>query len=60
VARTLGLDQSLIVPTSVADVVMKAPRPQYAALSNEKLARAGVIMPRWDDAIARYLPRRSA
>ena len=59
-ARTLGLDGSLIVPTSVADVVMKAPRPQFAVLSNAKLARAGVIMPRWEDAVARYLSRRPA
>jgi len=60
VARTLGLDESLIVPTSVAGVVMKAPRPQYAVLSNEKLSRAGVVMPRWEDAIARYLSRLPA
>jgi dTDP-4-dehydrorhamnose reductase len=60
VARTLGLDESLIVPTSVTDVVMKAPRPQFAVLSNEKLARAGVIMPRWEDAVARYLSRLPA
>jgi dTDP-4-dehydrorhamnose reductase len=59
-ARTLGLDESLIVPTSVADVVMKAPRPQFAVLSNAKLARAGVIMPRWEDAVARYLSRLPA
>jgi dTDP-4-dehydrorhamnose reductase len=60
VARTLGLDESLIVPTSVTDVVMKAPRPQFAVLSNEKLARAGVTMPRWEDAVARYLSRLPA
>ena len=60
VARTLGLDESLIVPTSVAGVVMKAPRPQYAVLSNEKLSRSGVVMPRWEDAIARYLSRLPA
>jgi dTDP-4-dehydrorhamnose reductase len=60
VARTLGLDESLIVPTSVSAVVMKAPRPQFAVLSNEKLARAGVIMPRWEDAVARYLSRLPA
>ena len=60
VARTLGLDESLIVPTSVSGVVMKAPRPQFAVLSNEKLARAGVTMPRWEDAIARYLSRLPA
>ena len=60
IARTLGLDGSLIVPTSVTGVAMKAPRPQFAVLSNEKLARAGVNMPRWEDAIARYLSRLPA
>jgi dTDP-4-dehydrorhamnose reductase len=57
VARRLGLDESLIVATSVSSVALKAPRPQYAVLSNEKLARAGVTMPRWEDAIVRYLSR---
>ena len=42
----------------VADVPMKAPRPQYCALSNAKLAAAGVTMPTWQDAIGRYLARR--
>jgi dTDP-4-dehydrorhamnose reductase len=43
----------------VADVPMRAPRPQYCALSNEKLARAGVEMPTWQDAISRYVQRRA-
>jgi dTDP-4-dehydrorhamnose reductase len=60
VARRLGLDESLIVPTSVTAVAMVAPRPRYAVLSNEKLSRAGVAMPRWEDAIARYLSRLPA
>jgi dTDP-4-dehydrorhamnose reductase len=41
----------------VADVPMKAPRPQYCALSNAKLAAAGVRMPSWQDAIGRYIDR---
>ena len=41
----------------VADVPMKAPRPQYCALSNAKLAAAGVSMPAWQDAIRRYIER---
>jgi dTDP-4-dehydrorhamnose reductase len=36
-------------------VKMKARRPQYAALSNAKLAAAGVVMPTWQDALRRYL-----
>ncbi len=57
IARMLGLDERLLVPVSVADVRLKAARPQYAALSNRKLADAGVPMPSWEDALARYLTR---
>ena len=32
---------------------MRARRPQYAALSNAKLARAGITMPMWQDALKR-------
>lgn len=54
IARLLGRDAQL-VPVRVADVPMRARRPQFAALSNEKLRRAGVDMPSWQDALARYL-----
>jgi len=30
-------------------------RPTYCALSNEKLRRAGLVMPTWQDALARHL-----
>jgi dTDP-4-dehydrorhamnose reductase len=54
IGRQLGIEPDL-VPVKVADVPMRARRPQYAALSNEKLARAGIQMPTWQDALARYL-----
>jgi dTDP-4-dehydrorhamnose reductase len=54
IARILRVDANL-VPVKVADVPMKAKRPQYAALSNAKLARAGFEMPSWQDALRRYL-----
>ncbi len=44
-----------LVPVKVADVPMKARRPQYCALSNAKLRAAGVSMPDWRDAVRRYL-----
>lgn len=56
IARILGRDARL-VPVRVADVPMRARRPQYAALSNDKLRRAGVEMPAWNDALQRYLAR---
>jgi dTDP-4-dehydrorhamnose reductase len=59
--RLRGRDAAL-VPVRVADVPMRARRPQYAALSNAKLINAGVPMPTWQDALRRYLtsePRAS-
>lgn len=54
IGRILQVEPDL-VPVKVADVPMKARRPQYAALSNAKLARAGFAMPGWQDALRRYL-----
>jgi dTDP-4-dehydrorhamnose reductase len=39
----------------MADVKLVAPRPRFAALSNAKLTGAGVAMPTWQDALARYV-----
>lgn len=55
IARCLGQGDAMLQPMSVNDVQLKAPRPQYAALSNAKLAAAGFAMPPWQDAIRRYL-----
>jgi dTDP-4-dehydrorhamnose reductase len=60
IARLLDQPESTLKPVSVRDVKLRAPRPQYAALSNAKLARAGYPMPSWQDALQRYLTRRSA
>jgi len=59
VARLLDRPASCLKPVSVRDVSFRAPRPQYAALSNAKLAQAGCLMPTWQDALARYLERRT-
>jgi dTDP-4-dehydrorhamnose reductase len=55
--RQLGIGDadSRLDAVSVADVKLRASRPQYSALSNEKLRAAGVAMPSWQDALARYL-----
>ena len=62
VARTLAgcLDapERLVEPATLADVRFRAPRPAYCALSNAKLAEAGVSLPSWEDAVARYAARR--
>lgn len=59
IARLLARPANL-VPVKVADVPLRPPRPKYCALSNEKLASAGVSMPTWQDALARYLKVRLA
>lgn len=56
VASLLGADPGLLTLTSVRDVTLRAARPVYCALSNEKIAAAtGTVPPTWQDAIARYV-----
>ena len=55
IAARLGAGEEALKPISVNDVHLRASRPKFAALSNEKLARAGYAMPTWQDAIGRYL-----
>ena len=54
IARQLGVDARLL-PVKVADVPMRAPRPQYCALSNARLSALGVQMPSWQDALTRHI-----
>lgn len=56
IASRLGVDAA-IEPVAMASMPMRAARPLYCALSNEKLRAAGVAMPPWQDAVARYLGR---
>ena len=60
IARLLDQPETTLKPVSVRDVKLRAPRPQFAALSNAKLARAGYAMPSWQDALRRYLARDTA
>jgi dTDP-4-dehydrorhamnose reductase len=53
-ARQLEIEPRL-KPVRMADVPLRARRPQYCALSNEKLASIGIVMPAWQDALQRYL-----
>jgi dTDP-4-dehydrorhamnose reductase len=54
-ARLLGLDEARFDVVRFADVKFPAPRPRYCALSNARLAAAGIEMPSWQDALGRYL-----
>lgn len=42
-------------PLTLENAALAAPRPRYCALSNAKLASAGIRMPTWQDALTRYL-----
>jgi dTDP-4-dehydrorhamnose reductase len=58
-ARLLGVTPQLDAVT-LADVKLKAERPRYCALSNEKLQAAlGYALPPWQDALARYVRERA-
>jgi dTDP-4-dehydrorhamnose reductase len=59
-AASLMASRTEIVPVSVHDVQLKAARPQYCALSNEKLRQAGIEMPSWRDALARHVRASSS
>jgi dTDP-4-dehydrorhamnose reductase len=54
-ARLLGKPETRLTPVRTSEVTLKAARPQYCALSNEKLRAAGVEMPPWQEALAHYL-----
>jgi len=53
-ARQLGVEPRFD-RVKMADVALRAARPQYCALSNEKLRSAGIDMPTWQDALRRYV-----
>jgi dTDP-4-dehydrorhamnose reductase len=56
IARLIGRDADL-VPVKSTDVKLKAKRPVYCALSNDKLKDAGIPMPTWQQAVAKYISR---
>ena len=42
-------------PMTLATAGLRAKRPRYCALSNEKLVSAGILMPSWEDAVREFL-----
>ena len=52
-AERLGV-QPAIRGITLDELKLRAPRPRFCALSNRKLAAAGVEMPHWRDALGRY------
>ena len=53
-ARLLGVSWKM-KPLTLGTAALAAPRPRYCAMSPAKLADAGIVMPPWEDALARYL-----
>jgi dTDP-4-dehydrorhamnose reductase len=53
-ARLLGVEPRL-TPVRMADMDLRATRPVYCALSNDKLRSIGIEMPSWQEALARSL-----
>jgi dTDP-4-dehydrorhamnose reductase len=53
-ARQLGVEPRL-TPVRMSDLQLKARRPLYCALSNEKLRSIGIEMPPWTDAVQRFV-----
>ena len=56
-ARCLGIAdvEARLIPVRLDQMALRAPRPKYCALSNARLAAAGIAMPAWQDGVARYL-----
>lgn len=57
VARELHVS-GRVEPIQVASLTSVAPRPQFCALSNEKLRQAGIEIPDWRSAISRHIHQR--
>lgn len=52
--------EAALLEVRLADAELLTPRPRFAALSNERLRGLGIIMPTWQDALARYVAARQA
>jgi dTDP-4-dehydrorhamnose reductase len=62
IARLLGKPADLR-PITLDSVSLRARRPRYSALDNTRLRAAGIMMPTWQDALARFVgsdPTRGA
>jgi dTDP-4-dehydrorhamnose reductase len=58
IRRQLGSRATIEAITMSEAGTLRAPRPAYCALSNDKLRSVGVVMPTWQDALARELVAR--
>jgi len=42
-------------PITTAEAKRAAPRPAYAVLANRRLAKLGIVLPHWKDALTRFM-----
>jgi dTDP-4-dehydrorhamnose reductase len=54
IAKIMGKPNARLAGVQVADVPLRAARPQFAALANDKLAQV-LPIPTWQDALRRHL-----
>jgi dTDP-4-dehydrorhamnose reductase len=54
-AQLAGRPDAEIIETRMADAKLRASRPLFAALSNQKLLDLGIAVPTWQDALRRYV-----
>ena len=54
IVRRLGIEPRL-TPVRMSDMKLRASRPQFCALSNDKLRGVGIDMPTWQEAVARFV-----
>ena len=54
-AQLIHRPDAEIVDIPMANASLVAPRPKFAALSNDKLAAQGIAMPTWQDALRRHV-----
>ena len=54
-AQLIHRPDAAIVDIPMASASLVAPRPKFAALSNDKLAAQGIAMPTWQDALRRHV-----
>ncbi len=57
---TLAGLKTPVIPITTAEANLKAPRPPYSILANRVLARVGITLPHWKDALARFVEQVEA
>jgi dTDP-4-dehydrorhamnose reductase len=58
-ARVMDVE-TVLEPTTLGALKLRAPRPVFSALANDKLRAAGIGMPTWQDALAREIRARQS